>query len=278
MSTTNKRAAKKAAVKKDTSLATAEPMLPDFAKDDVGAGTEGADRDSFAIPFLRVLQSNSPQCEEGNAEYVEGAKRGQLYNSVTNATASEVIFLPCAFQRRYIRWAPRGDVRGYLGELLPEEVNKLVNEGNVQELDGRLYFAKDGKVNEKTCDRLVDTRNHFGLVMFGNETSPALLSLSSTQIKRSKQLLSMLNAVKVRNNDGVLTTPPTWFNRVRITTALESNDQGSWHGVRFELDGFITDPDLYAQGKAFHGSIASGKARASYDAADAHPTGDAEKF
>ena len=51
----------------------------DFAADD-GMGTEGADKDSFAIPFLSILQPLSPQVAEG----AEGAKAGRFINSVTN--------------------------------------------------------------------------------------------------------------------------------------------------------------------------------------------------
>ena len=234
---------------------------------DIGGGMEGADKDSFAIPFLRVLQKISPQCDEADAAYVEGAKGGMLYNSVTNRLydgKEGVIFLPCAFQRRFLQWAPRGTDGGFRGELLPEQVARMRDEGKIVELDGRLYIPDDnGEVSEKKSDRVVDTRSHFGLVVEEDSITQVLLTLSSTQIKKSKQLMSILSAAKVKTAAG-LVTPPTWMNQVRITTVLESNDQGSWYGVKFEPAGFVSSKDVYDAGKAFHEAISAGEAKANF--------------
>lgn len=255
--------------------------LPFDIGDDIGDGMEGADKDSFAIPFLRVLQKISPQCDEADAAYVEGAKGGMLYNSVTNQLydgKEGVIFLPCAFQRRFLQWAPRGTEGGFRGELLPEQVAHMRDEGKIVELDGRLYIPDDnGEVSEKKSDRVVDTRSHFGLVVEEDSITQVLLTLASTQIKKSKQLMSILSAAKVKTAAG-LVTPPTWMNQVRITTVLESNDQGSWYGVKFEPAGFVTSKEVYDAGKAFHEAISAGEAKANFaEAADA-PANNTDKF
>ena len=254
-------AKKKVPAKKES----AEVALPFDFMADVGAGMEGTDKDSFAIPFLRVLQPLSPQVTDGDPEYVEGAKAGMLFNSVTGKCwdgKAGVKFMPCVFQRRFLQWAPRNSDGGFGGEYLPEDVVEMKSDGKAVELDGRLYLAdEDGKVDEKKSDILVDTRSHFGIVIDEEgESASVLLPLSSTQIKKSKQLMSILNTAKV---NGV--TPPTWMNSIKLTTVLESNDQGSWYGVRFEADGFIDSKELYDAGKAFYEAIASGEAKASYD-------------
>lgn len=242
---------------------------------DVGAGMETADKESYAIPFLKVLQKISPQCDEADAAYVQGAKGGMLYNTVTGKLYESVTFLPCAFQRRFLQWAPRGSEGGFKGELMPEDVAAMRASGEVVEQDGRLYV---GEANEKKSDRLVDTRSHFGLLVDENGASQVLLPLSSTQIKKSKQLMSMLSAVKVKAANGMV-TPPTWMNRIKITTVLESNDQGSWYGVKFESDGLIDSQDLYNAGKEFHEVVSAGEAKVSYDQGNAADKGEgAEKF
>jgi hypothetical protein len=230
---------------------------------------EGADSDSFAIPFLRILQPLSPQCTEHDAEYIEGAKAGMILNSVTGELVDGkegITFLPCSFQRRFLQWAPRGSDRGYGGEFLPEDIAAMRIDGRVVELEGRLYVPlEDGTVHEKKCDKMTDTRSHFGIAVTEAGASQVLLPLSSTQIKKSKQLMSMLNSAKVKGPNG-LVTPPTWMNAVKMTTVLESNDQGSWFGVKFEAGGFIQSKDLYDAGKAFHEMIAAGEAKANYAA------------
>ena len=186
-----------------------------------------------------------------------------------------VHFLPCAFQRRFIQWAPRGAEGGYKGEVLPENIDALRTAGKLVELDGKLYVPdENGNVSEKKSDRLVDTRSHYGLIV-GEDGSVAmvLLALSSTQIKKSKRLMSILNEAKVAGPNGFV-TPPTWMNRVKLTTVLENNDEGTWHGVRFEADGFIGSQELYEAGKTFHNAIAKGAARANFAEGEDVPAGD----
>lgn len=257
-----------------------DPQLPvalDFAAD-AGAGMEGADAASFAIPFLAALQKISPQCDEADGKFIEGAKGGMLFNSVSSRLwdgKTGVVILPVAFQRRFLRWGPRaGEGAGFKGELMPAEVAAMQDDGRLRELDGRWYFpAEDGTVSDKKCDRVADVRNHFCLIIdeVTGAATRALMSLGSTQIKKSKMLMSMLSEVKVRGPNGALVTPPTWANRVRVTTVPESNDKGSWYGVRFELEGFVEDPAQYAEGRAFHAAIAAGTA-GNVNYAEADPT------
>lgn len=274
---------------KNNAVTTAEDMAFDFAQD-VGAGRESADKDSYAIPFLAVIQKMSPQVDEAEAAYIADARPGMLFNSVTEELfdgKEGVVFLPCAYQRRYIRWGAKDAGGGFKGEVMPEEVDDLLESGEVVEIDGRLYYPDEhGKVDEKKADTLKDTRNHFGILV-NEETGQAeqvLLSLSSTQIKKSKQLMSMLNSVKVKSANGMV-TPPTWACRIRITTVGESNEKGSWHGVKFSHDEqkFVGSQAIYDLGKEFHGLVTAGEANINYDSAEKtegkeDPKGEKGKF
>ena len=266
----SKKQAKETAIQ----IAPASELLAMMAQD-AGAGMEGADRESYAIPFLRILQTTSPQCVQGPQKR-DGAEPGMFLNSVTEELFSGeqgLVFIPCAFQRRWIRWAPRGADSGFRGELLTEEVAAMRADGRVVDIDGHLYVAdENGKASEKKSDRLSDTRSHFGLLLAEDgSTAQILLSLSSTQIKKSKQLMSILSMPKVKVSGGKMVTPPTWMNKVRLTTALESNDQGSWYGFRIEYLGFIDDPDLYAAGAAFHEAIARGTVQVAHGESSGAP-------
>lgn len=249
----------------------AETALIDIMGDDAGIGLENVDKDSVAIPFLRVIQKNSPQVDEADAGFIEGAKAGQFIESVNSELfdgKKGITIIPCAFQRRFLRWGPRGE-GGFKGEMLPEQAAQLLADGKCDYVDGRLYVkGPDGEINIKRDDRLVDTRMHFCLLETSGGPVRVLLALSSTQIKKSKQLLAMLSSVKIGCK-----TPPTFLNRVTVTTTPESNDQGSWHGVKFELDGFLEDKVTYDFAKQFHGEVSSGEAE--YNAADTEPTPEA---
>lgn len=245
----------------------------DFAAD-AGAGMEGTTQDSFAIPFLSVLQANSPQVTQGDAKYMQDARPGMLLNTVSGALydgAKGALFVPAAYRRAFLQWGPRqGENAGFRGEHRPEEIEKLRAERKVVELDGRLYAPlEDGSVNPKRSPTFRDTRMHYGMLISGEDQSdfdPVLVSLTSTQIKKSKQLMSALTAVKFALSDGRKITPPTFANVVRITTVPESNDQGNWFGVRFSLVDRVSNPDLYAAAKDFHARVLKGTVNVNHEA------------
>lgn len=248
---------------------------------DAGAGMEGADRDSFAIPFLRVLQKGSPQVDEASGVALEGARAGMLIDSVTNRLfdgKEGVVIVPCAYRRVFVRWGPRsGEGAGFKGELTPEAVTAMLDRGEAVEHDGRIRVpGPDGKVSEKTSDRISDTRNHYVLVVDPATGVPtqAVLSLASTQIKKSKALMSMLASRKVALRPGLqpLVTPPTFANLIRLTTVAEANDEGTWHGVRFEMLEAMADKDAYAVAKAFHATVAAGQVKVAYEDPAADPS------
>lgn len=279
-------AAKKKAVTKrqQTAAATTSDINIADIQADSGMGMEGTDKDSYAIPFLSVLQSNSPQLTENDGAYIEEARQGMLFNTVTQQLFSGkdgVDFVPCAFNRRFIRWAPRKQGGGFKGELLPEQVAKLRDCGEIKEHpdNGRLYFPlDDGAIDEDRCDLLADTRSHFGLVLTEDGPQRVLLALTSTQIKKSRMLMSMLDQIKVSTPNGKV-TPPTFYNVVHINTVPESNDQGSWYGVKFTPNGFVTDNEVYQNGKAFHNAVVEEKVDVNYEKAGNSPNeGDDEAF
>lgn len=242
----------------------------DFAAD-AGAGMESADKDSFAIPFLSVLQKGSPQVDEASGVAIDGAKSGMLYENVTGALTdgkTGLLIVPCAYKRVFVQWAPREGGGGYKGEHTPEAIDALRGAGKILELEGRLYAPQpDGTVSDKKCDRFVDTRNHYVLIVDPTTGGwkEALLSLASTQIKKSKNLMSALASVKVQGANGPV-TPPTFANMVRITTVPESNEKGTWFGVRMALEGRVNSTAIYAAAKAFHKTVATGAVEAKYEA------------
>lgn len=245
------------------------------APKDWGAGFEEAGQDAYAIPFLRVIQKGSPEVDETHGKYIPEAKAGMLVNSITGELFDRengCFFIPCYYQQRYIRWAPRGSAgQGYRGEYTPDEVAKLMNDGEVKLVDGFMYFpTPDGTVDEDVSDRLQDTRNHFGLLLdaHGNPQE-VLLSLTSTQIKKSKHFMTWLNQQRALI-DGKLKTRAMYRNRVQIVTVPESNEHGSWFGVKFTLLGEEKDELLTAMGDALKDKCRAGIAKVDYSKAEEH--------
>jgi hypothetical protein len=254
-------------------------------EEDAGRGMEGTTAESFAIPFLGVLQKGSPQCDEASGAAVEGAKPGMFIQSVSGHMfdgREGLLVVPVAYKRVYVHWGPRqGDGAGFKGEVTPEQIEALRAAKEIVEQDGRLFKPlPDGTVNDKRCERFSDTRNHYVLVIDPKTGvwAPALLSLASTQIKKSRAIMTMLNEIKLRRvSDGSLYTPPTFANLLRLTTVPESNDKGTWYGVKPVIERQLDaanpqDAELYAAARAFHASVARGTVTAAYESeADAAP-------
>lgn len=244
--------------------------LPSTAIDfsaDAGKGMEGVDKDSRAIPFLIILQPQSPIILDGK---VEGAKPGHIANSVTSEVYGEsCIIIPCAFQRRFIRWAPRDSGGGFKGEFTVAQVQEMRQKGEVKEVDNRLYFPlADGSINEKKCDKLSDTRSHFVMVMRNPEEKfavPMVLSLTSTAIKISKQFISRIDGIKLHGKDGMPFTPPSFSHMYRVNTVKKTNDGGTWWIPDVEMVGPVKDGVIYNLAKGFHSQVSSGSVMAAHD-------------
>ncbi len=255
--------------KKETTTAVAEAQntavgFPiDFAAD-AGMGMEGADKNSFAIPFITLLQGLSPQLET-----VDGAKPGLFINTITNELYKEVLVVPCAYQRRYLRWAPRDQGGGYKGEYNPVDVETGKVAGVTQNAEGRLTLEGD---------LLNDTRNHFVLVQSESGAwQPALVSLSSTQIKKSKRWMSRIQGIELRAPNGKAFNPPSFSHVYKLKAIKEENSKGSWWGLDIELVEPVQDAELYNKAKEFHASVASGAVEVAPPPAE-HEGGSDDRF
>jgi len=225
---------------------------------DAGSGFEEASLDCFAIPFISVLQSGSPQCKKSDGAYIKGAEEGMFYDSVTNEVISgeEGIFVvPFYFAHRFIAWGLRESGGGFKGEFLPSD--PIVKQ-TTRDKDGR------DVINHLPDQQLVDTRVHYVLRMGADGFSPAVLSLSSTQMKKSKQWMSRMQAMQIPTPNGPVPAPMAshvWH----LTTVPESNDKGSWFGLKVGAPLLLLDAKAYAKANDLRKQVMAGKAGASYE-------------
>lgn len=235
---------------------------------DAGAGTEGADIDSFAIPFLLLLQPLSPQVMGDKP--VPGAAANMFINSVTNELyGASAIIIPCAFQRRWLRWTPREMGGGFKGSFDAAQVADMRAKNQFKEMENRLYFPlEDGSVNPMKCDKLSDTRSHYVLVLKNAEdTAPQrmVLALSSTGIKKSKNFLARIESLKFNRTDGTSYTAPSFSHMFAITTEKKTNEKGTWFLPVIDAPAKISNAAIYAAGKAFHDQVLAGKVEVAHD-------------
>ena len=255
-----------------TALAAAAGGTINFEQD-AGAGLEGADKDSFAIPYLVVLQPMSPPVAEGT---LEGARPGLFLNSVTQELLSEIDLVPVAFQRRFLRWAPRKLGGGFKGEYSPVDVELRKIEGLVESDDRKLFI---GGTDKDVNDSLKDTRIHYVMVVRPDGTfSPAVISMASTQIKRSKRWVARIQGIQERGANGALFNPPSFSHMYHAKSEKETNDQGTWYSWAIDTPVRVNSLELYNACREFHKQIVTGAVVAAPPVEDAAESGGSETF
>lgn len=231
----------------------------DFA----GAGFESANKDSYAIPFLNVLQSMSPQCKKSDGAYIKGATEGMLLNTVTQQVFDGdegVEIIPCSFAQTFIEWKTRDNGGGFVAEY---------------DAFAGAALRRNCKRNDKNQDilpngnQLTDMRNHYVLVKDADDNwAPVLLSLSSTQIKASRNWMSAMQGLCSKQR------VPMFALQYKLTTVPQSNDKGSWYGVALEFTSLLDDAETYGSAKAFYEQVKAGAVK-TQDRTDATTEGGA---
>jgi len=235
---------------------TALAIMSDLEQD-AGAGFDGMTQEDYALPFLRLLTNTSPEVGE-----VDGAMPGMIYNSVTGGLhdgKKGVLVVPCAYVRQYIEWEPRGSGSGAPVHIYPA-TSDILSQTHREPGDNKDYLDNGNYIE--------NTANHYVmLVDAGGVPSPALITMKSTQLKKSRKWNSMMQSVKLNGKNGLF-TPPMYSQVYRLTTVAESNDKGKWYGWEIERIGPVEQPDLYKACKLFAQSVGLGDVKVKHENGD----------
>jgi hypothetical protein len=254
-------------------------MVIDYG-DDAGAGTENVTKDEYALPFWRILQSNSPQLKPVANGGVPGAKVGQILNTATNELydgEAGFDFIPVYRDHNFPEFTPRDAGGGFVGIRAVDDpiVLRLRAE---QGQFGKLKLRADGGETE-----LTETYYLYGMAVQGHFVlGRGLLGFASTQIRKYKTFVTQAMGIVYPNAAGVPVRPPLWAHRWHLSTIFESNKKGDYYGWRLTLaDGVsvmdsikvrlkLSDP-LYLQGREFYELIKQGTVKVDYERAGVDP-------
>lgn len=239
--------------------------------EDSGAGFEGQDASHLSIPFLALLQSNSPQVTAEDSTL----KAGMLYNTVTEEAfkgSEGVEFIPACVDHVFVEWVPRskggGGGAGFVGvhQVDSEIVMAAKARPRLADQKRSVLLTEDG-------NELVETFYMYGVLVDsdGNQAGLAVLSFTSTKIKVYRNYstkISLFNWKKA----GMPARPPLFANRVRVTTVKQSNTQGDFYNLVLTpaVDGDVAksmlppDSPLLAAARDVWNMVRSGAAKAAH--------------
>jgi hypothetical protein len=172
----------------------------------------------MAIPFLRMLQSLSPQVKKKDDSYVEGAEEGMWFNTITkHLYGNKIKVIVLKFERVYIEWRPnRGGLVGYHS---PENAERLAKKKDFGD-----WKTEDG-------NSLAETYVYMVMVVDHEAEGACVLSLSSSAIKEAKAWNRLMTTQIMENGERAAPYYMVW----EISTEYVTNEKGSWYKPRIKL-------------------------------------------
>jgi hypothetical protein len=236
--------------------------------EDIGSGSEGMTKDDVMIPRLSILQQMSDQVNKRHGSYIDGAEPGMIMDNVANVSfdgEKGITVVPISYRRAHIEWKPDR------GGLVNDHGSSSDCLESCQRGDKGEYFTSEG-------NEIVPTGEYFVFVIDGDGNhTPALLSMSKSQMKKAKQWNAMISRLMIDIN-GKKENPAMFWTSYQLTTVPESNDQGSWFGWSVKMNhdaqsgGIIQNlsngKNIYLEARKFKKDVQSGNVNVSAESVD----------
>jgi len=227
------------APKENTALAElgldVEAIAADAQKDgEIGLG-------DISIPYLYVLQANSPQVNEDSEKYIDGAKSGMFYLTVMDEIFDgrnegiELIF--CYYDKNINEWVPRDDGGGLVA-VHPAD-SDIIQQARPDD-KGRPVLPNG--------HQLVETANHYCLIKSGDRWIQCLFPMKSTALKTSRKLNSVVSTTMIPGTDK---RAPRYLYRYNFKTQKEQKDDQIWSTPIFGGQTGMVTKEQYNAAKAY---------------------------
>ena len=229
-------------------------------------GFDNHTSDDYSIPFIGLLQSNSPECSDDESE----ARPGMIINRATGDVYSGkdgFVFVPSRTERKFVEWVPRDSGGGLAG--VHEADSEIVLEATANQKFGKLKLANGND--------LMETFYAYGMAVLPDGTEmQAVIDFSSTKIKNYKNWMTKARTVQYVNpKTGKRSNLPLMAHRYRIKTEKTKNNKGEFFIYAITFDGanavearIAPNSDLFLAAVALNDAVSSGTAKADMNKTD----------
>lgn len=227
-------AKKEMAVREQNALATTG-QVPDFLQQYGAVGNESVGVEDIVIPRLGLIQSLSPEVDEDDPKYIEGAKPGDFFNSLTRelyASPVSVVFVDR--KKDYTVFKKRSAGGGFRGAY-------------ASELEAKQAIA----AGEDPADQMeiVETAQNFGMILSpeGKIISEIVIPMTSTKLKVDRQINSMIR----------LRGAARFASVFYLESTKEKNDKGTFYNIKATIGPWVSS-DIAAAAKRMYDAIHAG--------------------
>jgi len=186
-----------------------ENFLDEFA----GQGYDNLSSEDYQIPFVKILQSQSTQCNvDVSEDYIEGAKPGMFYNTITNKLYGDTMrLIPVNFEKVWIEW--KKDRGGFIDR---HEPNSFVPD--------KTDFSN---WTNEVGNTITEYYNFFCVIADCPEDGIVVVSMSGSTIKQAKSWNSQISYTRLPDGKQAPYFSSIW----ELKTAFFQNDKGTWYSV-----------------------------------------------
>lgn len=180
------------------------------------------------IPRLKILQPLNPEVQEGENQYIQGAKPGMFYNTASGkltSGAQGLIMVVIGHQRQVIEWVPREQGGGLVKIWGADEGWKALCDKSQR--DAFNPVTKEGHTIDKQRSFLI-----FDVNPETGEVDPSFFNFRSTANRVANLLATMLTQTRVRLGNGNIITPPFYYYTYKVTLDKLTNIKGTWWAPR----------------------------------------------
>jgi hypothetical protein len=203
-----------------------------------GQGNEFVTARDTKLPILKIIYQNSPVLDDKDPRFVEGAGLYDIWSETSGKVwkaRDGFLVTPCLYINTFNEWQDMGESTG--------RPVKIHTDPSIMSETKRDAGGKDRLPNGNYIE---DTGNHFVMILDKdlNVEEQALITMKSTQKKKSKMWNSMIQSRRMQGKKGLF-NPPSFSQVYKLSVTRESSKDYTWGGWVVEFQEILsTDKNL----------------------------------
>ena len=200
-----------------------------------GQGNEFVTARDTKLPIIKILYGSSPVLNDRDPRFDENANVGDIWSETSGRVwkgRTGFLVAPCLYINTFNEWKDKGESTGRPVKI---HLDPSIMSETKRDMDGKDRLPNGNYVE--------DTGNHFVCILDDdyNVVEQALITMKSTQKKKSKMWNSMIGSRRAKGKNGFY-NPPAFSQVYKLAITKESKGDYTWSGWVVEFKGLMT-PD-----------------------------------